>query len=1032
MGPAANSILGFLERVRRRELGREALAGALLGLATVALLALLGLALGPGPLGSAWARPLLFAGLLAGSLLIGLRHGWLPRRRLRRGARLARVVEGRLGGLELELVSAAELAQLGQAGVEARGMSAALAGAHLERVEERLRSFAPGQALPRGRLAWPAVAAAALGAAALLAPWLWPERAEASLGALLAGPRAVEADAGPGWLGDLELAYRYPAYAGRPDRQVPGADGAILALPGTEVRLRARADRPLRAGALRLGDQRLPLTLEDPQGLAGSLVVMASGEYRFELESQAGERWTSPRGMPIRVEPDRPPEVRLLEPARDRVVRERDAVDLLFDARDDFGLGALQLVWRVVGRPEGEQRRPLARPADGSRAERRPVRFELAELGLQPGEQVQLAVEALDNDTVLGPKAGRSPAVNLKVFSAEEHHRALMAEVQAFWELMLARLGDHLEGEPAARPPGAPAAEELAAHRRLADGLVALRLEAERLGRELARDERAFRPLGEALANVRAGLEGLGRELGWLLEAAEAGDGPGRRAELRQLARHRARRVQRLERDVLYLEDLLDLERLRDLERLAGELGAAEAHLRELMGAYQQAPSDEARRRIEAEIARLRARMQELLARQGEVLKELRDEYLNPEALQKLAAQQDALGALDRLQALLHEGRIEEAMAELERLRGQIGALQSAIAQAQQGFGDARYAELAQAAAGLVAELQQLAEAERALEEETAGLKAESLAKLAELQRRGLAERLRALAARAGRLREHLDAIPAEDVDSFHQPLLERLQEDARALERALEEGELARAREASRAERMGTEGLRESLVAGAEMEEAMEGPRVERLRAARRRAEAAAEEARAIHAELARLMPPPEKLLGPGSRARLRQLEARQRELGVKLRALRADMERLNQKAPLFGADMLEGAERGGGEMRQAADELGVLDPRAAHPHQQAARQQLERMQQAMQQAAQSCPGGGGGMPLPMGSAALPRGPDEGRGGRPDLERVVIPGAEEFRPPEAFREELLRGMKDPVPEDYQPLVRRYYEELVR
>ncbi|HOX42379.1 MAG TPA: hypothetical protein PK668_02220 [Myxococcota bacterium] len=1034
MEPLAADILGFLDRVRQRELRLELGAGLCLALAWLLLLGLGLLALGPEPLGLGWVRSLALSLAAAGLLAAALRHGWLPRRRLGHGAHLARVVEGRLGGMGLELVSAAELALLGAERLEAQGMSPALAEAHLGRVAGRLAVERPAGLVPPGRLASAAGLACLLALGLLAAAAGFPERAEQAWAALQEGARADpgQAVAGPSWLGDLELAYRYPAYSGRPERVVPGADGAILALPGTEVKLRARADRPLRGGALRLGEQQVPLRLEGAQAVTGSLLVMASGEYRFELESVEGERWQSPRGLPIRLEPDRPPEVRLMEPARDQVVRETDSLELLFDARDDFGLTELALVWRVVGRPEGEQRRPLGRPAAGSRAERRGLRWELGELALQPGEQVQVAVEAQDSDTVQGPKAGRSAAINLKVFSAEEHHRALMAEVQALWEQLVLRLGDHLDGEPGARGPGPAPVEELAAHQRLAAGLDGLRQETERLGRALAKDERAFRPLGEALGNLQAGLAGLGRELGWLLESAERRAAGGRQDELRLLASHRGRRIQRLERDVLYLEDLLDLERLRDIERLAGEMDAAERRLRELMEAYRQAPSDEARRRIEAEIARLKARLGELLARQAEVLKELRDEYLNPEALKKLASQRDALSALDRMQALLQEGKLDEAMRELGRLRQQLDSLQGAIQQAQRGYGDERYQELSRAAQGLQAELRQLAEAQRAVEQETGELKTLSLEKLAELQQKGLRERLRALGERARRLRQHLEAIPAEDVDEFRQPLLERLQEDARVLERALEEGELAQAIAASRGERLGTEGLREGLAAEAEMEEATESPRAARLREDARRAAAAAEEAEAIHAELAKLMPPPERLLSPEQRGRMRKLEGRQRELRGKLRALRGDMERLNQKAPIFGEDMLQGAERGGSEMQQASDELGVFDPRAAHPHQQAARQQLERMQQAMEQAAQSCPRGGGGMPLPMGSAAIPSAPDEGGEGQANVEKVHIPGAEEYRPPEAFREELLRGMKDPVPEDYQPLVRRYYEELVR
>jgi hypothetical protein len=60
-------------------------------------------------------------------------------------------------------------------------------------------------------------------------------------------------------------------------------------------------------------------------------------------------------------------------------------------------------------------------------------------------------------------------------------------------------------------------------------------------------------------------------------------------------------------------------------------------------------------------------------------------------------------------------------------------------------------------------------------------------------------------------------------------------------------------------------------------------------------------------------------------------------------------------------------------------------------------------------------------------------RGTDQGGPGR-DINRndVEIPGPEEYQPPEAFRKALLEGMKDAVPEDFEQLVKRYYEELVK
>lgn len=71
--------------------------------------------------------------------------------------------------------------------------------------------------------------------------------------------------------------------------------------------------------------------------------------------------------------------------------------------------------------------------------------------------------------------------------------------------------------------------------------------------------------------------------------------------------------------------------------------------------------------------------------------------------------------------------------------------------------------------------------------------------------------------------------------------------------------------------------------------------------------------------------------------------------------------------------------------------------------------------------------------MPLPMGMGADGGGMDMGGPGNPKvMEKVEIPGPDEYEPPEAFRKALLEGMKDPVPEAYRQQVRRYYEELVK
>lgn len=1024
--PAADSVDEFLTAYRRRRLAQEGAAGACYLAAGVAGLWLLASLIGWAGGGLGGLRWVLWAAAALGGVLLSYRYGLRPRRRLARdGQALARELERGLGRGDLELVSAVQLAGRPAA-------SAELVAAHRGRVAERLAGRTPGQLAPAGRWRRPAVTLGGmlglLGLAALVAPGALGAAAAALLRpAAAVGP--VAAAARESWVGDIRLTYSYPAYTDREERRVEGSDGAVLALPGTRVTIAARADRPIAAGRLDLGDQAVELQVAGGRQLRATLVVEQPGAYRFALESAAGERWRSPRSHPIQIEPDEPPRVRLSEPARDQVVRETDAVDLLYDARDDFALGEVHLVWRVPGRAAAAGRRLLQRLAGRGRdAVRQRLRWQLAELDLVPGDQLQFYIEASDNDTVRGPKTGRSASVTLEVFSAEAHHRELMARVQQLWERLLGNLATDLEHADRAAQDAEP---EVADQRQLREQLQTTVTAADDLVAALAEDRLAWPPVAEALAVVRAGLEREVDRLGWALQNAAAvrPGRPAREPDTTALAALRRARLGRLERDALYLEDLLDLERLEDIERIARELERSQRELADLMERYRRAPDERTRRAIEARIAQLKQQMARLLERQHELLKAVRDEYINPEALRRHLSQRDAMGTLDRIQRALLEGDLDSAMAEIERLGDQVRSLQQAVARSKAGFGSQRYRELARKLEQLRGELNQITEQQTRLTEQTGELRrrvGERIEKRARRIEQGRLEQLR------GELAAVIAALEAIAGGEGEADALERYAnrerdgalETARGLDRLLGAGDLAGSLEQAEALAAGTERL-ESLL------ESLARFRPERAGQWHRHSERAATEAAALLRKLRRLMPAGRDLLQPGEAEQVGEQQRRQAELARRLAQLQAEMRRIEQQAPVFGPEMNKGVQRAQRAMQRAGDQLGRQAPRRAWPHQREAQRALEGMQQALRKSCQR--GGGQGMPLPMGGVARPgRGMDQGGPGRPSEEPVEIPGAEEYRPPEAFREALLEGMKDPVPEAYQPQVRRYYEELVK
>ncbi len=1040
MASPTSNLSELLREARRAVLGAALLRAVayLSALAGALVVALSLFSLEPAPAGLVGALRLVF---FLGAAAILVHHLALPIFRVVPAARLARFIEQKADAAPLELVGAVQLERSSQrADEEGAGISLELARAHVERMRAWLAGVRRWRLVEARRLWWAGGAWLGVGAAVAAAAALASQDLRRAASLLLNPPRAAMVEHTPSPIGDIRLIYHYPVYTGRPDRLLEGTDGAILALPGTEVEIAATCDRELGRAELQLGELRLPLRIQE-RGLSGRLLVMSEGGYRFVLEDRAGRTLLDDRVRPVRLELDQAPRVELLSPADDLTRRADEGIDLQFDARDDFGLSRIRLVWRVAGR-EGRQGEKTLRQLSGERSVRHKVRWELAGQDFRPGERVQFYIEAQDNDTVRGPKSGRSASRTLNIFSPEAQRREISRLAGEAWEEMLTFLAILLELDPSLRLPDVTGQEALWAILRGLRGLD------ERLAQLLqrSRGDAASATLHRALARLRAGIR---RQLDGLNVQTLHPDDEGEQRVLRvarvwglgknlfdQLEPERRSLVRRMEMDVLYLEDLLEHERVQDLERLAEELEATRARLQRLLEEYRRAPSDEIRRRIESELAALREQLAALRARQAEVA-QLRDEYLNPQALQKALERADMGSALERLERLFREGQLDSALAELERMGRQSRDFRAEVAQALAHFGDRRYRELAAAIARLRGEINELAAAQRRLLETTGQLRERQLSALSRHAVQGLEDAMRRLRAQLRSLREELGKLREEELGFFAQQDLGGARRQAELLDPLLESREVARALEVARELAQSTDRLKESLAADLAAARRFEPQEARRLEPQLRHAQNARDLARQIEDGLRRLVPDPKSVLSSADRQLLERLERDQRDLAQRLRRAQAEFERMNQQAPLFGRDMLGGAQRAGKRMDGAAGELSRKNAPGAYPLEQSALAELEKLNQAMQKSCRrGSAGGGEGMPMPMGvegDGEDGEGMDEGGpGGRMSREEVEVPRPEDFEPPDRFRRELLDGMKDPVPPDFESQVRRYYQEIVR
>ena len=191
----------------------------------------------------------------------------------------------------------------------------------------------------------------------------------------------------------IALTYRYPTALGLAPR-TDDDSGDIYAPAGTDVDLRVYTDRPVTTAQWRPSDAAPVALAATPDGAwQTTLRIARDGAYRLGLVDAQGIASGDGAEYFIRVVDDRPPDVRITRPARDRRVTPLEEVEIAADASDDYGVASLELVYAVAG---GEPHVvPLPVPASTTQASGRHLLY-LEDLHVQPGDIVSYFARARD------------------------------------------------------------------------------------------------------------------------------------------------------------------------------------------------------------------------------------------------------------------------------------------------------------------------------------------------------------------------------------------------------------------------------------------------------------------------------------------------------------------------------------------------------------------------------------------------------------------------------------------------------------
>jgi hypothetical protein len=1014
-------IRAVLLAMRRRALLRATLQTAGLGLAAM-LVVLLVLAASAAAVGPAGFWPLLSVVVLAALGLSALGYGVIrPARRLRGDSAAARLVARLHPAIASDLVSAVELgppdqmADNSDAGVVVvspalvRALQGSVAGAVEPLQPRRLISLQPAL-LALGVLV---IVATASGAALRF----WPELGR-GLNTLAHRPTRFEGaaiSAAP-LVGDLRIAYEFPAYTGLPARIVDGSTGDIIAVKGTKVRLEARPLRRSRKALLLLGEDgdkgELPTKLAAGV-LSTELTLKESGVYRFWLAPLLGRPVRDLTSHRMTAEADNPPRVEIQGPADRLDLPTPRPIEIGYSADDDYGLGAVDLVYRIGDQPEQRQ---LLRDAHGARTAQGRLVWDPASAGtVLAGERIAYHVEAKDRDQVSGAKTGSSRTLYVVIQNPHESIEDRLDRQRELLDKLVADLANRLEQVPASREavPSGPGE----AQARLAT--VGILHDAEEshlalLGR-LLDDDRREQTLGKAL---RATLAGIADRLEHVLRDEAAALGPNRGkpsagmapAALGRVAAASEKHAGELEKDVLLLDDLIGRQRLEDLARLGHELTDAHQRLQDLLGRYKATKDEALRRQLEREARDLRARITDL-AQKIAALKARNDVPEEWRNMPDMKAVADQARKLDDLLEKGDEAGLSRALAELGQ---NLKSLRQMLDQNLEGFGGERFPQENRVVAELMKKIGDLEGDERALQKETQGLADRQEAEVEKRLKGQMDEFLKRENEKVERLRSRLQGVATGDPESALAEEIERARDSAKQMKRLFTERDLAEAKGEAERAASSLDRATEHMGEGEEPAGAGAGAnasgRKRRGRPARPADVEAVGDARAVAQEIAedleKILPRASEMMTPEEREQARGQAERQNAIGQRTDETAAEAARRLGKMP--GLEKAESDLKGAGtRMRQAAEMLKKSESKPAAGAERDAAERLAKLRDSMQERS-------------MGT------------GKQHHDPVRIPGADESNAPRAWRQELMDAMKEKAPERFRDDVRRYYEELVR
>jgi hypothetical protein len=864
----------------------------------------------------------------------------------------------------------------------------------------------------------------------------------------------------PPEVGDITVIYQYPQYTRIEPKTVENSDGTIEGIKGTNVHLVIKADKKIvKAQIVTDDDVAIPLQIKEDTKLEGDLIITKTQTYHIEVIDSEGFQNQDPIAYQITSHPDEYPTVEILKPGGNMTVGSRDDVELAFSARDDFGLSTIYLVFQS----EAEENRVLIKKFSQNEGRQYMDKYtwRLSNHTFQPGQVVHYHLEAEDNDTISGPKKGSSETYTLEIYSEEKRHQDLAKAQEEVHQKLLDLLADQIEAQ--AKTEELKSTLEDTKEQYIQPHEVQKALEAQQAisekSQNLSKDlkdilnQMAKDPMSN-LGNFME-LSQIGENLDSLRNSkmAEAQDSlkkakdtpvrPEKSEALDKGAEKQEEIVNELEKLAAFSDNLLKRGKMQDVVKAGEKMTKTQDQLLSDLEKLAQSPQDkQLLDQLMKQLEELSQALNSLMNQLSQMANQLPDEFLNNPNMKNLELGNMA-EAMEKIREALQNGDIQKAIEEAKKLMNMLSqmnmifqnAANQSMANMMQGA-QSKAMEMANKMNELVENQKRVIDGTEKIDKALKEMSQQEMGK-------ALKDALDRMKKIASKIPDQLSKAEAEmqtvpDMYYATNNQFQDMQEQFNKIWNGLNQPRLGDVKDST------IESLRDVEAAEVLAKQFTRGiPQLEKKLEELGNLENLYQ---ALNEELDKLGSSESQAMNPSQESQMKGLMGKQGQLQQETGELKEKLSELAKITPFLGPEIADNLGEAQGQMGNAKEQLGNKEAGKALLPERDALYHLEQAQQGLQQGMQQM-----ATMQQMGSMSMPQfamrpgmqpggmfpmmpnpntAPNSGGRMGTSIEDIEIPSGADFQVPKEFREEILKAMKEGVPQPYEELVKDYYKQL--